>query len=361
MKRLLLAVVMVLVFLSSGVTAAAAAGKATDVAIGVLPFLDYAPWVIGANKGWFQEAGLNASIVKFSMENEVVEALASGAIQVGAGSPDSGLFLYPQFPDLRVVNMGAAFTGFAIMGRPTVYLTYEQALKQGMAPAAAAAKVAGQLKGKQVITTAGSVFQIVLASAAKTGGYSLDDLKIVNMEPVEGAAAFISGVGDAYSDGLPSRWRLEQEGYPVLLPAEALGPGGICFSGAFSTRTFVTNHREELVKVMQVYYRIMAFLKSNPDEALDIMLAWLNKEAGAGMTVADGRKILKNYVQFPYSVDEATRRYYDPKSPLYYKKHYEFVLDFLYRTGQLPKNSVDLKKMFVVEQIDLQVRKGGQK
>ena len=96
----------------------------------------------------------------------------------------------------------------------------------------------------------------------------------------KGAAAFIRGEADFYSDGLPQRFRLEQEGMVNVLTGPQLAGGAMDLAGLGTTQAFLDAHPDVPVRLLNAWYKAMDFLKSNEDEALQIMADWINEQSG---------------------------------------------------------------------------------
>jgi NitT/TauT family transport system substrate-binding protein len=64
----------------------------TSLKVAMLPFISYAPFIIGDEEGYFEEQGIEVEFVKLSQSSMLMPALASGEIDVGAGGITSSLF-----------------------------------------------------------------------------------------------------------------------------------------------------------------------------------------------------------------------------------------------------------------------------
>ncbi|MHA2216756.1 MAG: ABC transporter substrate-binding protein [Candidatus Hodarchaeales archaeon] len=64
----------------------------TTVKVAMLPFISYAPFIIGNEEGYFEEEGIEVEFVKLSQSSMLMPALAEGSIDVGAGGVTSSLF-----------------------------------------------------------------------------------------------------------------------------------------------------------------------------------------------------------------------------------------------------------------------------
>ena len=78
-------------------------GKLTKVKIAVLPYFDYTLFVAAKELGYDKEMGLEFELIPFTLENQAVQALLNGSIDVAQGALGSFVPLIPQAPNLRVI------------------------------------------------------------------------------------------------------------------------------------------------------------------------------------------------------------------------------------------------------------------
>ena len=71
------------------------------------------------------------------------------------------------------------------------------------------------------------------------------------------------------------------------------------------------------LRLASVNYRIMEFMETNRDEALDIHMAYLSRETGQDFTVADGNVIYDDLDPF-VTYEDQRPWFYDDSNPLYY-------------------------------------------
>jgi len=317
------------------------------VRFGLTPFVDYGPWLLALEKKWFEEENIRLEVINLASDNEIAEAMAGGALDVGVQSPDSALFFYPENSDLRIPFINTLFRGFYITGQKQ-YKTYDQFLEETGDADKAAKLVCSQLKGKKILTELGSVHETIVMAAVEMGGLTRNDVEIIDIAgPAEGVAAFIRGEGDFFTCGLPQTLRLEKEGYPRTIPGSALGPGGINLSGLQVDRQYYEEHKDVLVRLAKVWYKSVAFLHSNPTEGLHIIVDWLNREVGAGLDYEFASDLITKELSFPGSGSETWFWFYNPDSPYYWKAKLDYRLKMMYQFGLIPEGTVDLDKMVV--------------
>lgn len=320
------------------------------VRFGNLPYLDYGPWIVAEKMGYLEDQGIKIETTIFEVEQPLIEAMLGGSIDVAAGADSPFILLAPQAKDkLKMVSVHSLFTGYSIMGRPNDVTTYDQFIAEGKTQEEALAAAGMQLKGKTIILPGGASFYPVLDTALGYAGLTQADVQIIDMDPVEGAAAFLQGTGDFYSDGLPSRFRLEKEGMVNMLTGVQMGGGAMDTAGLYVTADFYEKNPEVVYGFLKAWYKAVDYIKTNPDEAIAMMIDWINEQSGAGMTVEDGKRFLTDLVLFP-TYDEVGEWFFTESSPYYWTNRLAFVKAYNESTG-VDYTGVDLDGMIPVAEI----------
>ena len=299
MKTKYMIVSLVILLIALSLTSCAPKQNVT-IRFGNLPYLDYGPWIVAEQMGYLEEQGITLETTMFEVEQPEIEAMLGGSIDAAAGADSPLLLLAPQAKDtVMMVSAHSLFTGYSIMGRPGGVKTFEDFVAEGKTEPEALAAACAQLEGKTIILPGGASFYPVLDTCLDYADLTQADLTIIDMDPVEGAAAFLQGTGDLYSDGLPSRFRLEQEGMLNVVTGVQLGGGAMDTAGLYVTRTFYAENRDAVYGLLKAWYKAVDYIQSNPDEAIPIMIDWINEQSGAGMTVEDGQRFLQDLVLYP--------------------------------------------------------------
>jgi NitT/TauT family transport system substrate-binding protein len=290
---------LVTIFTASLPLMAGAAEKTlTKVTIGLSPFQDTLLPVIGKEKGWFAEEGLDVDFKTLAW-NSVMPAVASSAIDVAVYNTTGVVSVYNKQPDILFWYPWNIFAqGAALMGRPNINLkTVKDFEATGMPHPEAVKATIQQLKSKTVVTTMGSDMGKAVVEAARTNGLARDDFKIIDMDPDQGLAAFISGTGDAYLGGIPQRTRLNQEGFLTLVTGPDLAP--VPLNGWTTTKGFAEKNPEALLKLQHVMFRIIRYTDANQDEVAKTITDRLNAETGAKMSIADFKRFWNEIEVYP--------------------------------------------------------------
>jgi NitT/TauT family transport system substrate-binding protein len=303
--------------------------KLSTIRFGVSPFQDTLLPIIGSDKyrGWYRQEGLNVEFRILGWQ-EVIEALAAGSLDVAVYN-DSGIIgVHNRQPDLVYwYGFNTFDNGFALMIRPDGKMkTVAQLEKELGDHNKAVVAAVQQLKGKTIVTTGNTDMEQGVAAAARRGGlkFSKDntsDIKIVDLPPDEGLAAFLSGTGDAYIGGIPQRTRAGKEGMLELVSGIDLGPAPI--NGFVTTKTFDRSHREDLLKFLKVWFRIVNAVQANSDDTRAIIVKELNQNSGASFTIDDFNKFWQHYEHYPLSPKEIATDILSPTGRNYWKARWD--------------------------------------
>jgi ABC-type nitrate/sulfonate/bicarbonate transport system substrate-binding protein len=322
---------------------------AAKVRFGVSPFQDTLVPIVGREKGWYREEGLD---VDFSVLGwtEVMEALSAGHIDVAINNISSVIATHERNPQIVYwYGLNPFDNGFALMIRPDGKLkTLKQIEQGGKSHEEAIRLTAAQLKGKTVVTTGKTDMEQGVAAAARRGGLDFKkDLRIIDLNPDEGLAAFLRGEGDAFIGGIPQRTRAVKEGMLEMLTGADIGPPPI--NGIVTTKDYAAKHQDELLKILHVWFRTVNHINQNMDDGANIILKQLNAASGAGMTVEDFRKFWNNYESYPANPREVQQLILDPSGRNYWKARWEDCnLYFFEITGTISR-PVDPKEGFLME------------
>lgn len=188
------------------------AQELTKVRYAVSPFQDTLLPIVGKEKGWYEEEGLDVEFIILGW-TEVQEALAAGEADVAINNISSVIATHERFPDFVYYYGFNIFTnGAALMARPE-FKSVEEFEAEGMAREAAVKAALEQMKGRTVITTGNTdMEQAVVGAAFRNGIDYRTELNIIDLNPDEGLAAFLAGQGEFYLGGIPQRTRATEEG-----------------------------------------------------------------------------------------------------------------------------------------------------
>lgn len=296
------------------------------IVFGISPFQDtYMPW-LGLQKGWYAEEGLDVEF-KVLGWTEVQEALSSSAenkIDIGINNITAVVTTHEKNPELIYYYGFNTFdNGFALMIRPDGKLkALKYFLNQGQALPEAVKNCGAQLKGKSVVTTANTDMEEGVAALARKGGLDfMKDVKIINLNPDEGLASFLTGTGDAFIGGIPQRTKADKEGMIEMITGTNLGPAPI--NGIVTTKKFATENPEALSKILKVWFKIVNYTNGHMDEVSAVIAKELNKNTASGFTADDFKKFWNAYEHYPNSPEAVQKEILDSNGANYWKRHWD--------------------------------------
>lgn len=319
------------------------------VRYGVSPFQDtYLP-ALGKEMGWYEEEGLD---VEFEILGwtEVQEALAAGEIDVAINNISSVIATHENWPEfVYYYGFNIFDAGAALMGKPE-FKSVEEFVAEGMSEDEAVKAAVEQMKGKTIVTTGNTdMEQAVLGVAYRNGLDYTTDFEVVDMNPDEGLAAFLSGTGDFYLGGIPQRTRATKEGYKPIVVGAQLAPPPL--NGIVTTKDYAANNDETLLKLLKVWFRIVNYVEQNPEEAGGMVIKTLNEQTGANMTVEDFTTFWQNYEHYPLSPEQVQRDILEPEGYSYWKARWDDCNWYFYEVKQSIKEPVDPADAMMMEEV----------
>jgi NitT/TauT family transport system substrate-binding protein len=319
-----------------------------QVRFGISPFQDTLVPIVGQEKGWYREEGLDVDM-KVLGWTEIMEALSAGQLDVAINNESAVVATNQRNPNIVYWYATNPFdNGFALMIRPDGKLKTLQQVKKDVADHQLAVKTtAAQLKGKTVITTGKTDMEQGVSAAARRGELDFKkDVKIIDLNPDEGLAAFLRGEGDAYIGGIPQRTRAGKEGMLEMLTGSDLGPPPM--NGFVTTKQYAAAHQDELLKLLRIWFKTVKYVDQNDDGA-NIIIKHLNSYSAAQFTLTDFRKFWNNYEHYPSSPREVQSLILDSTGKNYWKARWDDCNLYFYQvTGAISK-PVDPNGVFVME------------
>jgi NitT/TauT family transport system substrate-binding protein len=278
----------------------------TKIRIGISAYQDTLLPIIGQEKGWYKEAGLEVEFVDLAW-NAIMPAIASNSIDVAVYNTTGVVEVNGTMEDTVYLYPWNIFTnGNAIIGREGKAKSVQDFEKEGKSHEEAVKAAIGQLKGAKVITTSNTDMGKAVDQAAKANGLSTSDYTVIDMDTDQGLAAFISGTGDFYSGGIPQRNRLSSEkGFIVV----ATGPDltHVPMNGWVTTNKYWTEHQDALLALQNVMFRIIRYTNDNIDEAGQMIIDKLNQSTGSNMTLDNFKYYWENIEDYPANASEVAK------------------------------------------------------
>jgi ABC-type nitrate/sulfonate/bicarbonate transport system substrate-binding protein len=324
------------------------------VRFGISPFQDTLLPIVGNTKGWYRAEGLEVEFHTLGW-TEVMEALSAGRVDVAISNESSVVATHSQNPNIiYYYGLNPFDSGFALMVRPNgPFKTLAEISKTVPDRAEAIRKTAAQLKGKTVITTSKTDMEQGVAAAALRGGLDFrHDIKIIDLNPDEGLAAFLGGNGDAYIGGIPQRTRAGKEGMVEMLTGAELGPPPV--NGFVTTKAYAAAHEKELLALLHVWFRIVKEMNAHMDTTAPIIINELNRSSGAQFTLADFRRFWNNYEHYPASPREVEEILLQPNGRNYWRARWDDCNRYFFEITKTIPKPVDPADAFMMEKVQRQ-------
>lgn len=265
-------------------TPTAAPLKTKDVInVGYLPTDHDAPLFVAKTKGYFEKYGVNVNLTKFGAGPDIMAQMASGTIDVGiAGVPPVIIYIDKDTPAKIVAAVHNNGSGIFVRKGSGI-------------------KTVADLKGKKVATPGpGSIQDIMLRKLYADNGIDYSKETISKVAAGQMLGAMSSGNIDAAIAWEPFVTMSEMQGIgEVLLRSEDIRPGHPCDT-VVASADMISKYTDSLKAFLKAHRDAVEFIKTNPDEAAEIVGSkeWLD-------TGADVEKAALPHMTFMVVPDEA--------------------------------------------------------
>ncbi|GIE97357.1 ABC transporter substrate-binding protein [Paractinoplanes rishiriensis] len=254
MKRLFCAIAafLVLVACADTPTTGDAAAGTTTVRLGFSAWPGWFPWQVAQEQGLFAKNGVTVDLKYFESYTDSLTALSTGNLDANSQTLND---------TLSSVSGGA---------KQTVVLVNDNSTGNDQIIARPGITTVADLRGKKVAAEQGTVDHYLLLLALKQAGLSEKDVEFTPLLTDAAAAAFVAGKVDAVGVFAPfTTTALELPGSKAIATSKDF-PGAIPDHLVF-TAGFVKEHKTEVQAVVQTWFDTVAWIKANPDQAVEIM------------------------------------------------------------------------------------------
>lgn len=258
--------------------------ETSTVKLGVMTTGFTLPLQYAADKGYFDELGLDVEVEFFSNGPAINEAIASGDIDV------AGIGEMPAITGMLANN-----------SRVVAWMTDDESSIQGWARNDSDIVKAGKGNvedypeiygtkedwiGKEIVCTKGTSSHYGLLATLTALGLKEEDVNIINMEGTQGAAAFASGTGDIFY-GFDPQWGLfyeDPENYTQVATCENSGRG--LFTVLIASEDFESTRGDDLTKVIQAMLKAKEEFRNDSTLYESAMYDWQNTYGSCSETLA---------------------------------------------------------------------------
>lgn len=262
------------------------------VQVGYLPLLAYAPFFVGADKGYFEEQNLQVELQVFQSGSLMVPVLSTGDLDVGAGENGTALFnAISQDLDVKVVaGMLSQPTGYPFVP----FLVRKDLFESGEITSPA------DLAGRKIavnVTRGNGEYTVV--GVLNKGGLSLDDVELITLPFPEMQPAFENQAIDAAVLPFPLAGKAMGDGAAVMLVK-----GDEIFDNPqtgvmyFGQRFLDPDNREAGIRFLAAYLKAARDLQGD---------GWYNEENVA---------IISKYTEVPAPAIKSMAIYFGPNGEM---------------------------------------------
>ncbi|MDX2168027.1 MAG: ABC transporter substrate-binding protein [Deltaproteobacteria bacterium] len=235
-----------------GLLCAAGVAAAAPLKIGYSDWPGYTAWEIAKVKGLFKKHGVDVELVWFPVYTDSLTALNTGQLDCNLQTWNDTMAPLAEGLDLKtILILDNSFGNDALLANPSI-----TSLKD--------------LKGKTIATELGTCDQFLMLKALASVGLTEKDVKYTNLTVPDSAAAFLAGKVDAAVIWQPWVSQIQREGKGKVLYSSADIPGLIPDIVLCQAKV-VQSRPKEMQALVAVWLDIIAYLKSNQDDALKIM------------------------------------------------------------------------------------------
>jgi ABC-type nitrate/sulfonate/bicarbonate transport system substrate-binding protein len=300
-----------------------------QMTFGVLPYGDHTYAIIGVEKGWFKEAGINLNLQLVQID-QAIALLKTKSIDIASIPPGILFSSFDNAPGLCTFVFGDLFQGYALMAQPDAgYKTYSELVAGGLSHKDALKAAVKQIKGKVFAYPTETAIKPFITLMLAKGEISESEFTPHVMNDPGTLNEMRKKIADFQVGGVPSRITLQKEGFiPILTSfdiAKSATPSeeseelsSILQNGWAVRKDFYQKEKPTVLRLASVSFRIMQFMKTNTDEALAIHMAYLSQVSGQSFTPADGKVIYESLDPF-YTFDEQRTWFHDTNSTSYFR------------------------------------------
>jgi ABC-type nitrate/sulfonate/bicarbonate transport system substrate-binding protein len=301
----------------------------TTVRFGMLPYGDHTYAIIGMEKGWFEEVGIRLDY-QVIQPDQAIAFLKNGSLDIASGNPGLCFAAYQTMPGVGVFAVGSIFQGYAIMAQPGGnYRSYDELVAGGMKPPEAVQAAVAQLRGKVFAYPSEAAVKPFIDLVLEKGKLSRSEFKSLVLDDALTVNAMRNKQADFQMGGAPSRLVLQREGFKPILSSRDLAAAAkpspdsrelsVLFpDGWMTTAEYFESHRDVILRLASVNFRIMRFMNDHRQEALELHMPFLSRVTGQSFTPVEGAIIYDSLDPF-YTFEAQKAWYHDPESIYYYQ------------------------------------------
>ncbi len=274
----------------------------------------YAPLYVAISEGYFEEFGLDITLVNAGGADKVASALLSKASQIGLAGPESTIYVYNNGQENYMVNFAQLTKrdGSFIVGRTSDdNFTLES------------------LKGKSILGgRAGGMpemmLEYVLKQAGLTVGRDTEGFDVLVRTDIQFNAmtgAFLNGEGDYTTMFEPTATMLENEGKAYVLASVGEFADEVPFTSFYVTKSYLEENEDVVRAFTKALYKGQQFVKNKTNrEVAEAVISFFSDSS-----VDDLEKVVGRYREANVWCD----------TPYFAESGFELLMDIMEEAKEL--------------------------
>ncbi len=278
----------------------------------------YAPLYVALSEGYFEEEGLDLSLVNAGGADKVMAALLSEASQIGLAGPEATVYVYNNGQSNYMVNFAQITKrdGSFIVGRTAEEFTLES------------------LRGKSILGgRAGGMPEMTLEYVIKNAGMTVgrdqegyDVLVRTDIQFNAMAGAFLNGEADYTTLFEPTATLLENEGKVHVLASVGEFTEDIPYTAFYATKEYMEKNSDVILAFTKALYKGQQFVINKTDREIATSLI----EYFTDSTIDDLTKVIGRYKKADVWCT----------TPYFGESGFNNLLDVMEEAGELDKRPV---------------------
>lgn len=228
----------------------------------------YAPQYVAIEQGYFEEKGIDLTLVNGFGADKVMTAVISGEADIGFMGAEASVYAYLEGTSNPVVNFAQLTQragNFVVSREPSDEFQWED------------------LKGKEVLGgRKGGMPEMVFEYVLKEKGIDpVNDLEInQSIDFGSTAAAFSGGQGDYTIEFEPSATALEEEGAGYVVASVGMESGYVPYTSYSARESYIRENPEVIQKFTNALQKGMEYVQTHTPEEIAQVIAPQFEETG---------------------------------------------------------------------------------
>lgn len=278
----------------------------------------YAPLYVAINEGYFEENGIEITLVNAGGADKVASALLSGSSEVGLAGPESTIYVYNNGQENYMVNFAQLTKrdGSFIVGRTKDENFTLESLK------------GKSILGGRVGGVPEMMLEYVLKQAGLTVGRDTEGYDVLVRTDIQFNAmtgAFLNGEADYTTMFEPTATMLEKEGKAYVLASVGEFADEVPFTSFYVTKSYLEKNQDIVLAFTKALYLGQKFVMNKTDkEVAESVKSFFSDSSVEDLTIVIGR-----YREANVWCD----------SPFFTEEGFELLMDIMEEAKELDKRA----------------------